>query len=105
MMLDGSAAFLPSTDYFFRIFFQGPTRWNFGNWTNPEIPALTYQARFETDHATYDRLAKRMIELAAQQVPLVLLWQPNLDAVMAKDVHGFTYWPHRQIDYRDLYRR
>jgi peptide/nickel transport system substrate-binding protein len=105
MMADGSAAYLPSTDYFFRIFFQGKSRWNFGSWDNPEIVTLTQQARFEPDHAIYDKLAKRMIVLAAQQVPMVLLWQPNLEAVMAKNVDGFTYWFHRQTDYRDLYRQ
>ena len=45
----------------------------------------------------------QMIALAAQQVPMVMLWQPNLEAVMAKNVDGFTYWFHRQTDYRDLY--
>ncbi len=105
MMTDGSAAYLPSTDYFFRIFFQGKSRWNFGSWDNPEIVALTQQARFEPDRAVYDRLAKRMIALAAEQVPMVMVWQPNLEAVMAKNVDGFTYWFHRQTDYRDLYRQ
>jgi peptide/nickel transport system substrate-binding protein len=104
MMTDGSAAYLPSTDYFFRIFFQGPARWNFGSWDNQEIVALTQQARFEPDPAVYDKLAKRMIVLEAEQVPVVMLWQPSLEAVMAKNVDGFTYWFHRQIDYRDLYR-
>ncbi|MEJ0020054.1 MAG: ABC transporter substrate-binding protein [Acetobacteraceae bacterium] len=105
MMADASAAYLPSTDYFFRIFFQGKSRWNFGSWDNPEIVSLTQQARFEPDRAVYDKLAKRMIVLAAQQVPMVMLWQPNLEAVMAKNVDGFTYWFHRQTDYRDLYRQ
>lgn len=105
MLLDGSAAYLPSTDYFFRIFYQGPTRWNFGGWDQPEIATLTAQARFETDPATYDRLAKRMIALAAEEEPIVLLWQPNLEAVMDPSIDGFTYWYHRQTDYRDLYRR
>jgi peptide/nickel transport system substrate-binding protein len=105
MMTDGSAAYLPSTDYFFRIFFQGASRWNFGSWDNQEIVTLTQKARFEPDPAVYDKLAKRMIVLAAEEVPLVMLWQPSLEAVMAKNVDGFTYWFHRQTDYRDLYRQ
>ena len=105
MLLDGSAAYLPSTDYFFRIFYQGQTRWNFGGWNEPEIATLTAQARFETDPATYDRLAMRMIARAAAQEPIVLLWQPNLEAVMDPSIDGFTYWYHRQTDYRDLFRR
>jgi peptide/nickel transport system substrate-binding protein len=105
MMMDGSAAVLPSTDYFFRIFFQGPARWNFGSWSDPEIPKLTAQARFENDPAVYRQLTKRMIELEAQEIPVVMLWQPNLEAVMAKGISGFTYWSLRQDDYRDLYRQ
>jgi peptide/nickel transport system substrate-binding protein len=105
MMTDGSAAYLPSTDYFFRIFYQGQSRWNFGSWDNQEIVTLTQQARFEPDPVVYTKLAKRMIVLAAQQVPLVMLWQPSQEAVMAKSIDGFTYWFHRQIDYRDLRRQ
>jgi peptide/nickel transport system substrate-binding protein len=104
MMTDGSAAYLPSTDYFFRIFYQGASRWNFGSWDNPEIATLTQQARFEPDPVTYAKFAKRMIALAAQEVPMVLLWQPNQEAVMAPNIDGFTYWFHRQTDYRDLFR-
>jgi peptide/nickel transport system substrate-binding protein len=104
MITGGSAAYLPSTDYFFRIFFQGPARWNFGSWNNKEIVALSQQARFEVDPAAYDKLAKRMIALEAEELPMIILWQPSQEAVMAKNIDGFTYWFHRQIDYRDLYR-
>jgi peptide/nickel transport system substrate-binding protein len=104
MITGGSAAYLPSTDYFFRIFFQGPARWNFGSWNNKEIVALSQQARFEVDPAVYDKLAKRMIALEAEELPMIILWQPSQEAVMAKNIDGFTYWFHRQIDYRDLYR-
>jgi peptide/nickel transport system substrate-binding protein len=46
-----------------------------------------------------------MIAIAAAEVPLVLLWQPNQDAVMAPNVDGYTYWFHRQVDFRDLSRK
>ncbi len=38
------------------------------------------------------------------QEPLVMLWQPNQDAVMAKSVDGYTYQFYRQADFRDLKR-
>ena len=38
------------------------------------------------------------------EMPLILLWQPNQDAVMAKSVDGYTYQFHRQVDFRDLKR-
>ena len=45
-----------------------------------------------------------MIELYVAQEPLVMLWQPNQDAVMAKSVDGYTYQFYRQADFRDLKR-
>lgn len=97
-------AWLPSTDYFFRNFFQGESRWNYSAWNNPEIVAVSQRARFEQDPAAYDKLAKRLVAIQAAEVPLVMLWQPNQDAVMVPGLDGYTYWFHRQVDFRDLRR-
>jgi len=45
-----------------------------------------------------------MIAVMAEEVPLILLWQPNQDAVMTQAIDGYTYQYHRQVDYRDLRR-
>ncbi len=103
--LEASIAWLPSTDYFFRVFFTGPQRWNYSSWDNAEIASLTDQARFELDLARYDTQTRRMIALAAAEVPAILLWQPNQDAVMSPAIEGYTYWFHRQVDFRDLARK
>ena len=102
---ESSIAWLPSTDYFFRIFFSGEQRWNYSSWANPEVAALANKARFELDPAAYDAETKRLIAIAAAEVPMILLWQPNQDAVMAPSIEGYTYWFHRQVDYRDLVRK
>ena len=104
LITETTSAMLPSTDYFFRIFFQGASRWNLGNWNNQEIADLAAKARFEPDKATYDMLAKKMIALAATELPVIPLWQANQEAVMAKSIGGYTYWYHRQIDFRELVR-
>jgi peptide/nickel transport system substrate-binding protein len=52
----------------------------------------------------YDNDCKKMIEVFATQVPLVMLWQPNHDAVMAGSVEGYTYQFYRQADFRTLVR-
>ena len=44
---DGSAAWLADTDYFFRIFYQGDTRWNFGGFENAEMAKLVADAPTE----------------------------------------------------------
>jgi peptide/nickel transport system substrate-binding protein len=101
---DGATAWLPAPDYFFRIYFVGDQRWNFSNWTNQEVVKLTQQAQFERDPVTYNKLCTRMVELLAAEVPQLMLWQPNHDAVMTPKIEGYTYWFYRQVDFRDLKR-
>ena len=101
---DTSIAWLPSTDYFFRNFFTGDQRWNYSGWNNQDIVKIAQTARFEQDPAKYDALAKHLIEIAAKDAPVVLLWQPNQDAVLSSTISGYTYWYHRQVDFRDLAR-
>ncbi len=102
--MDGATAWLPATDYYFRLYFTRDQRWNFANWKNAEIERLSSDARFETDPAKYDEACRKMIEVFTDQAPLTRLWQPNHDAVMAASVDGYTYQFYRQADFRDLKR-
>jgi peptide/nickel transport system substrate-binding protein len=101
---DGATAWLPFTDYYFRLYFTRDQRWNFASFNNAQMNKLTEQAQFELDSAKYEAACKQMISILAEDVPLVMLWQPNHDAVMAKSVDNYTYWFYRQIDFRDLTR-
>ncbi|MBL8701938.1 MAG: ABC transporter substrate-binding protein [Alphaproteobacteria bacterium] len=101
---EGSAANLNDADYFFRIFYHGPTRWNFGTYRNPEFAALVDKTRYETDAAVYEGDVKRMITLAKQEIPIILLWQPALDTGMQKSIDGYKYLFHRQLELRTLKR-
>ncbi|MBE9606945.1 ABC transporter substrate-binding protein [Acetobacteraceae bacterium H6797] len=101
---DAGTAWLPATYYFFYLYFTRDQRWNFASWENPRITELANKARFETDNAAYEAECKEMISILADQVPLLMIWQPNMDAVMAPTVQGFTYQFYRQIDFRDLKR-
>ncbi|HAE46516.1 MAG TPA: ABC transporter substrate-binding protein, partial [Tistrella mobilis] len=51
--VEGSSAWFNDPDYFFRIFFQGDWRWNFGAFKNEELGALVEKARWETDKDAY----------------------------------------------------
>ena len=97
-------AWLPSTDYFFRNFRFGPQRWNYSGWNDERINELAGKARFETDKAKYDAHCRDMIALMAEETPIVMLWQPNQDAVMMRNIDGYTYGYHRQVDFRDMKR-
>jgi peptide/nickel transport system substrate-binding protein len=102
--IDSSSAWFNDPDYFFRIFFQGDWRWNFGSFKNDELAKLVEQARWETDRARYDRAIQRAIEIAFDQVPLVPLWLPSFEAALQPDLQGFTYYIHGQVDFRPLTR-
>jgi len=34
----------------------------------------------------------------------VPLFQPMQDVAMREDVQGYTYWFHRQLDFRSMYK-
>lgn len=101
---DTGNAWLPATYYFFWVYFTRQQRWNLANWNYPRIVELVAKARSEINQKAYDDECKEMISIMAEQTPLVMLYQSNLDAVMAKNVDGFTYQFHRLTDYRDLKR-
>ncbi len=101
---DAATAWLPATDYFFRLYFTRDQRWNFASWINTDMEKLSSAARFELDPAKYQQDGKEMIELYLANVPLIVLWQPNHDAAMAKNIDGYTYEFYRQADFRDLKR-
>lgn len=101
---DGATAWLPYTYYFFYLYFTRDQRWNFSGWKSARMEQLTLDARYETGSAKYEADCLRMIELFTAATPLVMLWQPNQDAVMAQSVQGYTYQFHRQADFRDLRR-
>lgn len=101
---DGATAWLPYTYYFFYLYFTREQRWNFSRWINPTMADLTLDARYQTDTARYEEDCRKMIELFVAQTPLIMLWQPNQDAVMVKGLEGFTYQFYRQTDFRSLKR-
>lgn len=101
---DAATAWLPATYYYFYLYFTRDQRWNFSSWKSLEIEQLSGAARFETDPAKYEDECKQMITRFADQVPLIMLWQPNHDAAMARNIDGYTYQFYRQADFRDLKR-
>jgi len=101
---DGATAWLPYTYYYFYLYFTRDQRWNFSSWKSIKMEQLTLDARYQTDKAKYDSDCTQMIELFTDETPLIMLWQPNHDAVMAKSVDGYTYQFYRQADFRTLTR-
>ena len=101
---DVSAAWLNDPDYFFRIFYSGDWRWNYGSFDNAEMTELLAELRFEADDEVYETKVRRIIEIAFAEAPIILLWQPSHDVPMREGIDGYTYHFHRQVDYRVLTR-
>lgn len=54
------------------------------------------------DQSGYDAAVTGAIDLAFAEVPRVPLFQPYLNVAMQPRISGYTYWFHRQLDYRSL---
>ena len=101
---DAATAWLPYTYYFMYLYFTRDQRWNFSSFKSAEMEQLTLDARYQTDQAKYDADCVKMIDDFVAQTPLIMLWQPNQDAVMAQSLENYTYEFYRQVDFRVLTR-
>ncbi len=54
------------------------------------------------DWPKYDTDVKGFISKAYHDVPRVPLFQPYLNVAMQKNISGYCYWFHRQVDYRRI---
>jgi peptide/nickel transport system substrate-binding protein len=69
---------------------------------NPKMDKPIEIARYAEDPAVYAKAVKEFIQIAFDEVPRVPLYQPVLDVGLQKNIKGYTYWFHRQIDFRQL---
>lgn len=87
--------------YFFWAYLDGHL-FNSSNYRNEEIEKLTEETlHIPVDHPDYAPKIKRMIEIAWDEVPRIAMWQPALN-VATRDISGYEYWFHRQLDVRSL---
>ncbi|MDC7787837.1 ABC transporter substrate-binding protein [Rhodoplanes sp. TEM] len=100
------SGWLDYPEYFFFWCYHGQNSlFNTMSYQNKEMDALIDAARkaaAEGDTAAYDKDVKGFVGKAFADVPRVPLFQPYLNAAMQKNVSGYRYWFHRQLDYRTL---
>lgn len=90
-------------EYFFLWTYHGMNAlFNTSSYQNPAMDRLIEGARFETDPKKYAELVHEFTKIALADVPKVPLFQPNMDVAMQKNVTGYQYWFHRQLDLRQL---
>ena len=89
-------------EYFFFWAYHGQNAvFNTMSYQNAGMDALIDTAR-QAQGADYDKAVMSFIDLAWKEVPRIPLYQPYLDVAMQKNIEGYQYWFHRQLDYRQL---
>ena len=103
MVINMFGAFLAFPEYFFYWNYGGQNSvFNTMNYQNPEMDKLIQAARFEADVQKYREQVEGFIAIAFPDIPRILLFQPFVDVAMQKNIDGYCFWFHRQLDYRQL---
>ena len=90
-------------EYFFLWTYHGQNSlFNTSSYQNPEMDKLIEAAHQESDPKKYADTVRAFTRIALAAVPKVPLMQPSLDVAMQKNVTGYQYWFHRQLDFRTL---
>ena len=105
-MLNFFSGWLDYPEYFFFLAYHGQNAvFNTMSYQNPALDKQIDAARAAAaaqDKPSYDVAVKNMIAIAYEEAPRIPLVQPYLSLAMQKDVTGYQYWFHRQLDYRPL---
>jgi peptide/nickel transport system substrate-binding protein len=103
MLVNFFGAWLTYPEYFFYWNYHGQNSLaNTMSYQNPAMDKLIDASRFETDPQKYTEEVEDFITLAFAESPRIPLYDPYLDVAMRKNVTGYRYWFHRQLDYRQL---
>jgi peptide/nickel transport system substrate-binding protein len=106
MIVNFFSGWLDYPEYFFFWCYHGQNAvFNTMSYQDKGMDALIDAARTaaaEGDSANYDKSVRGFIGKAFDEVPRIPLFQPYLNVAMQKNVSGYRYWFHRQLDYRTL---
>lgn len=101
MHLKNFGGWLNYPEYYFFWAYQPKRLFNSMNYNNPKLNKLVDEAlHMPVGSPGYAERVKAFIKIAFEDVPLIPLWQPYLDVAMQKEVAGYEYWFHRQLDVR-----
>lgn len=105
-MINFFSGWLDYPEYFFFWTYHGQNAvFNTMSYQNPELDGFINAARAAAaagDTGAYEENVKAFITLAYEEVPRIPLFQPWLNVAMQPAVDGYTYWFHRQLDYRTI---
>jgi len=106
LMVNFFSGWLDYPEYFFFWCYDGANRiFNTPSYQSKDMDALIAGARQSIavgDTATYTKDVEGFISQAYTEVPRIPLCQPNLSVATQQNISGYTYWFHRQLDYRSI---
>lgn len=101
MHIKNFGGWLNYPDYYSFWVYEKGRLFNSMNYDNPEVQELTNATlHMEVDNPEYAPKIKKLIGIFFDDVPLIPVYQPYLDIAMQKDVIGYKYYAHRQLDCR-----
>jgi peptide/nickel transport system substrate-binding protein len=100
------SGWLDYPEYFFFWSYHGQNAvFNTMSYQDRDMDSMIDAARTaaaNNDTAAYAKNVAGMIKKAFDDVPRIPLFQPALSVALQKNVTGYRYWFHRQLDYRTL---
>jgi peptide/nickel transport system substrate-binding protein len=106
MMVNFFSGWLDYPEYFFFWCYHGQNAiFNTMSYVDNDMTAMIDGARNAAgvgDWKTYEKDVKGFVNKAFVEVPRIPLFQPYLNVATQKNISGYTYWFHRQLDYRSL---
>jgi peptide/nickel transport system substrate-binding protein len=106
LMVNFFSGWLDYPEYFFFWCYSGQNAiFNTPSYVNKDMDTFIDGARAAAavaDWPKYDTNVKGFISKAYHDVPRVPLFQPYLNVATQKNISGYCYWFHRQVDYRSL---
>ncbi len=105
MMVNFFSGWLDYPEYFFSCYSGQNAIFNTPSYVNKDMDAFIDGARAAAaigDKEKYSTDVKGFITKAYDEVPRVPMFQPFLNVATQKNISGYSYWFHRQVDYRSL---
>jgi peptide/nickel transport system substrate-binding protein len=106
LMLNFFSGWLDYPEYFFFWAYSGQNAiFNTPSYVNADMDTLIDGARAAAavgDKEKYTKDVEGFISKAYTEVPRIPLFQPYLNIATQKNISGYAYWFHRQLDYRSI---
>jgi peptide/nickel transport system substrate-binding protein len=100
------SGWLDYPEYFFFWCYHGQNAvFNTMSYQDKDMDAMIDAARAAAangDKAGYEKNVAGFVKKSFDEVPRIPLFQPTLSLALQKNVTGYRYWFHRQLDYRQL---